>query len=81
MGYVGCVSLFAAFLVVLFMKWGVIEYGQVHGNKFVSALCNCNFCLSWWASCIIAGLWFIVSWDNLFLVVPFFSTPLTRKLI
>lgn len=88
MGYLVIVILWAiitaclaTFFLLLAYKWGVIEWLQVHGNKFVSQLANCTFCLSWWMCLAVSMIFFIESRDLTFLFVPVVATPITRKMI
>lgn len=77
-----CVSAsVSAFLLLLAVKWKVIEWMQVHGNDFFAKLANCDFCLSWWTNVLLAVAAFMVLGDSHLLLVPFVSTMLTRKLI
>lgn len=75
------VALFAAWCILLLRKLGVIEWVQAYACLTLSRLASCDFCLSWWTcvvvSCVIAML--LEQW--LVLLVPFVSTPITRKLL
>lgn len=78
--WVAVVALAAAFVLSLAVKWGWLEWLQVHApNDFVHALLTCKFCTSWWLSvlmCIgpaIAGPWWLI-------LVPVCSTIITREL-
>jgi len=71
----------SAFLLLLLVKWKVIEWMQVHGNDFLSKMANCDFCLSWWVNVVLSVILFAVTLDVTVLAVPFVSTMLTRKLI
>lgn len=71
----------AAFILTLAMKWGVVEYVQVHGNAFFSKMFHCNFCLSWWMSVIVSLIWFLISGDFYVLFVPFTSTMIARFML
>jgi len=75
------VSCLTAFVIMLFYKIGVVEWLQVHGNKFISSMAHCDYCMSWWMSCIFTVVVFIVTCDDIFLTVPFLSTPIARKLL
>lgn len=75
------VSLISAFAITLLRKWGFVEWGQVHGNDFFAKMFSCDFCLSWWVGVIVSLFAFILTADALCIVVPFCSTPLTRKLL
>ena len=75
------VALMAAFVVVLLKKWGIAEWMQVHGNGFVSKLFSCDFCMSWWASVIIATAGLLLFNDAAFLLAPVLATPIARYLV
>ena len=75
------VALMAAFVVVLLEKWGIAEWMQVHGNGFVSQLFSCDFCMSWWASVIIATAGLLLFNDAAFLLAPALATPIARYLV
>ena len=75
------VALMAAFVVVLLKKWGIAEWMQVHGNGFVSQLFSCDFCMSWWASVIIATAGLLLFNDAAFLLAPVLATPIARYLV
>lgn len=74
-------ALLAAFILTLSRKWGVLEWVQVHGSEFFSKMFSCNFCLSWWTSVVISIVWCAATEDTSILVIPFFSTPITRVLL
>ena len=78
---VAVVSLVSAFIILLAMKVGIIEWMQVHGDKFISELAKCNFCLSFWTGTLLfvgVACWY----DNpLFLFGGVLSCPLTRFLL
>lgn len=79
--WIAVVSLAAAFLLGLSVKWGWLEWLQVHApNDFFSKLFNCKFCCSWWVSvaisltlCLVTGQWWL-------LAVPVCSTIIAREL-
>ena len=75
------VALMAAFVVVLLKKWGIAEWMQVHGNGFVSQLFSCDFCMSWWASVIIATAGLLLFNDLAFLLAPVLATPIARYMV
>lgn len=76
--YIFCVAMLAAFLITLAKKWGFVEYLQVHGNSFFSSMANCDFCLSFWVTCILCVVLFAATGNASLLVVPFFSTMISR---
>ena len=79
--YVILVAMFAAFVLTLLRKWGVIEWVQVHGNDFFAKMFSCDFCLSWWAGVLICFFALIFTGNPAFLGVPFCSTMITRVLL
>ena len=81
MTYIECfiiVAMLAAFVVTLAKKWGLVEYMQVHGNDLFSRMANCDFCLSFWASWLVALPLFCFTGNVYFLVAPFCSTMICR---
>lgn len=76
--YVIVVALLAAFVITLCDKWGVIEWVQVHGNRFFAKMFHCQFCLSWWVAVVLSVIMAAISGNPLLLLVPFCSTMLTR---
>lgn len=75
------VATLAAFGITLLRKWRVIEWVQVHGNKFFAAMFNCDFCLSWWAGVLLSALFALITGNPWLLLVPFCSTVITRGLL
>lgn len=75
------IALLAAFFVQLSKKWRVVEWVQVHGNKFFSEMFHCDFCLSFWACAVLSVVAFVFTGDPLLLVVPFCATMLARILL
>ena len=79
--WVAVIALVAAFLLSLAVKWGWLEWLQVHApNAFFEKLFNCKFCCSWWLSVgislilsIATGQWFIMA-------APLCTTVITREL-
>ena len=75
------VSLLASFVLSLAIKWGIVEYVQIHGNAFFSKMFSCYFCLSFWSGVIVSIVFAIFTGDLLFLFCPIFSTNVTKKMI
>lgn len=75
------VALLAAFIVLVVKKWGIAEWMQIHGDKYMSKLFSCDLCMSFWAAMILClGM---CCWDDemFYLFVPIFTTPITRMLV
>lgn len=75
------VALLAAFIVLLVKKWGLAEWMQVHGDKFMSQLFSCDLCMSFWAAMLLSAFLAGYTDDMLMFVIPFFTTPITRILL
>ena len=79
--YVAIVSLSAAFLLSLAVKWGWLEWLQVHApSDFLHELFSCKFCCSFHVSAIISLTLCVVTGEWLLLAVPVCSTVITREL-
>ena len=75
------VALAAAFLVLLTKKWGIAEWMQVHGDRYVSQLFSCDFCMSFWSAVFVTAIVICFRNDAAMLLVPVLSTPITRMLV
>lgn len=75
------IALASAFVLTLAYKWGVIEWMQVHGDKIISQMANCDFCLSFWSNVIVCMMVMLVVDDVTIGLAPLFSTMITRKLL
>lgn len=71
----------AAFMVLLAKKWGIAEWMQVHGDRILSELFSCDLCMSFWASVMISFALLYMTEDLTVLMVPVFSTPITRMMV
>lgn len=75
------VSLLAAFVLSLAVKWNWLEWLQVHApSDFLHKLFSCKFCCSFWVSVIISLTLCVVTGQWLLLAVPFCSTVIVREL-
>jgi len=75
------VALLAAMMVLLVKKWGVAEWIQIHGDKFLSELFSCDLCMSFWAAMCFAVVLCCVYDDAGWLLLPFLTTSVTRMLV
>jgi hypothetical protein len=71
----------AAWIIMLAKKWGVLEWLQIHSNQFFNKLFGCDYCLSWWCSVAVSVTAAALTGDGHLLLVPFFSTMLSRRLL
>ena len=74
-------SLASAFFINLGKKWGIVEWLQIHGSELISRMAHCDFCLSWWMNVLLCAILSVTTGCLHFLVVPFFSTMITRFLL
>lgn len=75
------VALAAAFVILLAMKVGIIEWMQARGDKLVSDLASCHFCMSFWTGTILFVIMAVVYDDPLLVFGGMFSCPITRMLL
>ena len=75
------VALLAAMMVLLVKKWGIAEWIQIHGDKFLSKLFSCDLCMSFWAAMCFSVVLCCVYDDAGWLLLPFLTTPVTRMLV
>ena len=78
---VAIVALTVGFIMSVAVKWGWLEWAQVHApNAFFEKLLGCKFCVSFWMSVIasligwaVGGMWWMI-------FVPFCSSVIAREL-
>ena len=75
------IALIAAFAILLIGKLGVRDEIIARAPKLISKLFECDFCLSFWTSVILAIILAILFGEISLLFIPILSTPITRILI
>lgn len=75
---IACIS---AFIILFVEKIGMRDKIIIRAPKLISQLFNCDFCLSFWTSFILAIILVIFFNEIIFLFIPIISTPITRILI
>lgn len=79
--WVAVISLVAAFLLSLAVKWGWLEYLQVHApNDLIHQMLTCKFCTSFWICMAICLILSIATGHWVLMVAPMCSTIITREL-
>lgn len=79
--WMAVVSYLAAFLLNLAVKWGIMEWLQVHApNAFFEKMFNCKFCCSFHTAMIISLILCLATGHWYLLAIPFCSTVITREL-
>ena len=80
--YIVLVALFSAFMMLLLDRTGVRDTIIMEvPSKVLSELFNCDFCLGFWFSAINSISVSVCTGEPIYLVIPFFSTPITRLLV
>lgn len=74
-------ALTAAFTILLIGKLGIRNYIIARAPKLISQLFECDFCLSFWISVILAVILAIFFSEFSILFIPILSTPITRILL
>ena len=75
------IALAAAFVILLIGKLGIRDNIITKAPKLISQLFDCDFCLSFWVSVILAVILAIFFRETNILFIPIVSTPITRILI
>lgn len=75
------IALAAAFAILLIGKLGIRDNIIAKAPKLISQLFDCDFCLSFWTSLILAVILAIFFNEFSILFIPIISTPITRILI
>lgn len=79
--WVAVVGLAVAFFGSLAVKWGWLEWLQIHApNDFIHKLLMCKFCCSFWMAIIICLVLSIVTGDWWIMIAPLCSTVIAREL-
>lgn len=75
-------ALIASFAIHFIIKIGIrgmiIEQSKI---KLISKLFECDFCLSFWINVGICICMTVAAMDLSLMLLPFFATPITLKLI
>lgn len=75
------IALAAAFVILLIGKLGIRDNIIAKAPKLISQLFDCDFCLSFWTSLILAVILAIFFREMNILFIPIISAPITRILI
>lgn len=85
------VALAVSFIYLLFTKWHVWEYLQIHADgwlekithrrtEFLNEAFSCIFCMGWWLSVIICVILLCITGDASYIIVPFCTVPIIRRM-
>lgn len=76
-----CTALASAFAILLIGKLGIRDEIIARAPKLISRLFECDFCLSFWTSLILAIILAVIFKEMSIIFIPILSTPITRILI
>lgn len=71
----------SAFLILFIGKTGIRNFVISISPKLISELFDCDFCLSFWSSLILAAALAIIFSDMSLVFAPIVSTPIARHLL
>lgn len=74
-------TLSSAFTILLIGKLGIRDNVIAKAPKLISQLFDCDFCLSFWVSLILAVILAIIFSDLSIIFIPILSAPITRVFI
>lgn len=75
------IALAAAFAILLAERLGIRDKIVAEAPKLISQLFECDFCLSFWTSLILAIILAIFFNEMSIIFIPIISTPITRILL
>ena len=75
------VALLSAFVNIVFKKWEIMQWIQVHGNNFFSKMASCDFCFGFWVGLLLSIGAATITGNVYLLFVPVFSAPITRFIL
>ncbi len=75
------ISSSAAFAILFAERLGIRDKIVAEAPKLISQLFECDFCLSFWTSLILAIILAIIFNEMSIIFIPMMSTPITRILL
>lgn len=79
------IALFVAFIILVLNKNGYREIARNFCDKInlslIAKMLDCDLCFSFWLSLFICLLLTFILRDVSFLLIPIFSTPITRIIL
>lgn len=75
------IALAAAFAILFAERLGIRDKIVAEAPKLISQLFECDFCLSFWTSLILAIILAIIFNEMSIIFIPIVSTPITRILL
>lgn len=78
---IAVIALVSSFIILLIGKLGVRNEIIYRAPRLISQLFECDFCLSFWTSLILAIILAIIFKELYVILTPIASTPITRILL
>lgn len=79
------IALGVTFMILVLMKTGlrykVRDEFDLQGISIIAKMIDCDLCLSFWLSVFLCIVQAAISGDITWLIIPIFSTPITRFLL
>ena len=80
--YAVIIACMTSFIVMLLEKLGIRDRVIERAPILLSKLFDCDFCLSFWISLILAVILALITCELIiFIIIPFVSTPIARMLL
>ena len=73
------VAALSATVLICFKKWGWLEYYELYRYSWMPE--KCEFCFGFWLAMLMCLALLLFSWNPLYLLIPFCSASITRKLL
>lgn len=75
------VALLVSFVILVSDKIGFRDRIASNANTFFYKLLTCDLCLCFWLSTVVSIVLWVFTLNATYLMIPFFSTPLSRLLL
>lgn len=79
--YIILVALLSAMILLVLDKTEVLEKARALSSGLLFKLLSCDLCMSFWIAVVLSIVSAVVFMDITFVLVPIFSTPITRYLL
>lgn len=80
--FIVVVALLSAFMILFMDRTGLRDTIIMEvPSKTLSELFDCDFCLGFWLSAILAISIAVYEGEPIYFIIPLFSTPITRILV
>ena len=81
MAYAIVIAAVAAFFILFMEKTGYRDKMIANSPKLISQMYDCDFCLSFWVSAVFSTGIVLGECNLIYVLIPFISAPITRRLL